>query len=43
MKQPVALIVLTAMDNKRDIEVVNRLKNILSNVNAELESHQKID
>jgi len=43
MKQPVALIVLTAMDNKRDIEVVNRLKNTLSNVNAELESHQKID
>lgn len=43
MKQPVALIVLTAMDDKRDIEVVNRLKSTLSNVNAELESHQKID
>ncbi|WP_442871901.1 hypothetical protein [Colwellia sp. Bg11-28] len=43
MKQPVALIVLTAMKNKRDIELVNRLKNTLSNVNAELESHQKID
>ena len=43
MKQPVALIVLTAMKNKRDIELVNRLKNTLSKVNAELESHQKID
>lgn len=43
MKQPVALIVLTAMVNKRDIEVANRLKTTLSEVNAELESHQKVD
>ncbi len=43
MKQPIALIVLTAMANKRDIEIVKRLKSTLSKVNAELESHQKID
>jgi len=43
MKQPVALIVLTAMDNKRDEDVINRLKNTLTKVNLELESHQKLD
>jgi len=43
MKKPAALKVLTAMDNKRDISVANRLKNILSNVNAGLENHQKTD
>lgn len=43
MKKPAALKVLTAMDNKRDISVVNHLKNILSNVDAELENHQKTD
>ncbi|MFB1000249.1 MAG: AMP-binding protein, partial [Colwellia sp.] len=43
MKQPVALIVLKAAANKRDAEVVNRLQRTLSQVNAELESHEKID
>lgn len=43
MKQPVALIVLTALVNKRDNEVINRLKNTLAMVNSGLESHQKLD
>lgn len=43
MKQPVALIVLTAMANKRDKEVIDRLESTLTKVNSELESHQKLD
>lgn len=43
MKQPIALIVLSAMVNKRDKEVVKRLKSTLTKVNSGLESYQKLD
>jgi long-subunit acyl-CoA synthetase (AMP-forming) len=43
IKQPVALIVLTSTVNKRDDEVINRLKLTLKIVNNKLESHQQLD
>jgi len=43
IKQPVALVVLTSTVNKRDDEVIKRLKNTLESVNKKLESHQKLD
>jgi long-chain acyl-CoA synthetase len=43
MKQPIALIVLTAMENRRDEEVIRRLKTTLSETNSKLEKHQKLD
>jgi long-subunit acyl-CoA synthetase (AMP-forming) len=43
MKQPVALVVLKAVVNKRDDEVISRLNITLKQVNAELENHEKID
>jgi long-subunit acyl-CoA synthetase (AMP-forming) len=43
MRQPVALIVLAAMVNSRDEEVISSLKDTLTKVNSTLESHQKLD
>lgn len=43
LKQPIALIVLTDIVDKRVAEVTDRLKLTLLTVNETLESHQKLD
>ena len=43
MKQPIALVVLTPSTNRKDDEVINRLKTTLTIVNEKLESHQILD
>ncbi|PKI12622.1 AMP-binding protein [Colwellia sp. 12G3] len=43
LKQPIALVVLAGLLNRKDVAVENRLKCFLKTVNDELEVHQKVD
>ena len=43
LKQPIAIVVLNNSISKENTEAVEKLKNILIDVNNELERHQKLD
>jgi len=43
LKQPIATVVLNNSISKENTEAVEKLKNILADVNNKLESHQKLD